>query len=193
MVNVVTGDTGYVELLRTSLGQAIRATLNQDDINVNKKRFSVEGLEDNLITGDRIEISTVNGSTLQLVSGHSYPDGQWYVNIDPMGGVKLYSNFSDSLDGSSSTALTLITPNSAQDIYIKSAISEYRPLAKVREFDFTTSREQIQTETLGEYFKKQYENGLIQGQGTITCFWEHRYRLDAVSYTHLTLPTICSV
>ena len=178
MVNVVTGDTGYVELLRTSLGQAIRATLNQDDINVNKKRFSVEGLEDNLITGDRIEISTVDGSTLQLVSGHSYPDGQWYVNIDPMGGVKLYSNFSDSLDGSSSTALTLITPSSAQDIYIKSAISEYRPLAKVKEFDFTTSREQIQTETLGEYFKKQYENGLIQGQGTITCFWEHRYRLD---------------
>ena len=82
MVNVVTGDTGYVELLRTSLGQEIRATLSPDDVNVNKDRFAVEGLEDSLITGDRIQISTVDGSTLQLVSGHSYPDGQWYVNID---------------------------------------------------------------------------------------------------------------
>ena len=43
MVNVVTGDTGYVELLRTSLGQEIRATFSPDDVNVIKDRFAVEG------------------------------------------------------------------------------------------------------------------------------------------------------
>ena len=174
------------------MGQEIRATLSPDDVNVNKDRFAVEGLEDSLITGDRIQISTVDGSTLQLVSGHSYPDGQWYVNIDPVGGIRLFSNFSEALDGSSTNALTLIVPSAAQLINIKSAVSDYRPLAKVKEFDFTTSRDQIQTETLGEYFKSQFENGLIQGQGTITCFWEHRYRLDDPDVRQVVKPEFSS-
>ena len=34
----------------------------------------------------------------------------------------------------------------------------------------------IQT-ILGSQFRQQYEAGLIAGQGTIDCFWEHRYQL----------------
>jgi len=192
MVNVVTGDYGYLELLRTSFDQVIRTTLSPDDVNTSKRRFSLAGIDDAFITGDRIDIATTDGSNLDLVSGHNYEDGQWYVSIDPAGGIKLYTNFSDALTGISSSALTLVTPSSSQEITIKCTESEYRPLAKVREFDFTTSREQIQTESLGEFFKKQFENGLIQGQGTISCFWEHRYLIDDPDTRHEVKPEFAS-
>ena len=175
---VITGDDGYVELQRTSLEYSVQTTLATSDVNAARKRFSVDGLEDSVITGDKIEISTVDGSTLELVSGHSYPDGNWYVHVDAAGGIRLYDSFDNAISGGITNALTLVAPSSSKEISFKARNATYRPLARVRDFEFTTNRELIQTETLGSKFKEQYENGLIQGQGTVNCFWEHRYLLS---------------
>ena len=175
---VITGDDGYVELQRTSLEYSFNTTLETSDVNTTRKRFSVDGLEDSVITSDRIEIATVDGSTLELVSGHSYPDGNWYVHVDAAGGIRLYESFDNAITGGITNALTLVAPSSSKAISFKARNATYRPLARVRDFEFTTNRELIQTETLGSKFKEQYENGLIQGQGTVNCFWEHRYLLS---------------
>ena len=175
---VITGDDGYVELQRTSLEYSFNTTLETSDVNTTRKRFSVDGLEDSVITGDKIEIATVDGSTLELVNGHSYPDGSWFVHVDAAGGIRLYDTFDDAISGGATTALTLVTPSASKAVTFKARNTSYRPLARVRDFEFTTNRELIQTETLGSKFKEQYENGLIQGQGTVNCFWEHRYLLS---------------
>ena len=175
---VITGDDGYVELQRTTLDYSLQTTLGTSDVNTDRKRFSVDGVSDNVITGDRIEIATVDGSTLELVSGHNYPDGAWYVHVDAVGGIRLYDTFDNAITGGSTNALTLVTPSTSKAIIFKARDTSYRPLARVRDFEFTTNRELIQTETLGSKFKEQYENGLIQGQGTVNCFWEHRYLLS---------------
>ena len=39
----------------------------------------------------------------------------------------------------------------------------------------TTSREQVDLTNLGDEFRNQYEAGLISGQGTMSCIWEHSY------------------
>jgi len=39
----------------------------------------------------------------------------------------------------------------------------------------TTSREQVDLTNLGDEFRNQYEAGLISGQGSMTCIWEHDY------------------
>jgi hypothetical protein len=175
---VITGDDGYVEIQRTSLEYSLQTTLGTSDVNTNRKRFSVDGISDNVITGDKIAIATVDGSTLELVSGHNYPDGAWYANVDAVGGIRLYDSFDNAITGGSTNALTLVNPSTSKAIIFKARDTSYRPLARVRDFEFTTNRELIQTETLGSKFKEQYENGLIQGQGTVNCFWEHRYLLS---------------
>jgi len=185
---VITGDDGYVELQRTSLEYSVQTTLATSDVNTTRKRFSVDGLEDSVITGDKIEISTVDGSTLELVSGHSYPDGNWYVHVDAAGGIRLYDSFDNAISGGITNALTLVAPSSSKEISFKARNATYRPLARVRDFEFTTNRELIQTETLGSKFKEQYENGLIQGQGTVNCFWEHRYLLSDPDTRQTTKP-----
>ena len=50
----------------------------------------------------------------------------------------------------------------------------FRPFAKCNDYQLTTSRDTIDVTTLGEYFYKQYENGLIGGQGTVTAIWDEK-------------------
>ena len=169
------GKTGFVELQRTSLEYALTTTLDTGDVNTSRKRFSVDFASGNIITGDKIEISTKDGSTLELVNGHSYPDGSWFVHVDDVGGMRLYNTFAHAVSGGASNALTLVAPSSSKEILLKARNTSYRPLARVESFDFTTQREQVQIGLLGEEFQRQYEAGRISGQGSMSCLWEHRY------------------
>ena len=172
-MTVYFGSTGFVELKRDTSGP-FETNLDPADVNTSKKRFSVDFAAGAILTGDQISVATVDGSTLELVSGHSHPDGRWYVHVDDMGGMRLYNSFGPSLAGETAQALALVTPSSAKQITIRTGSSRYRTLAKVKDFELTTSRDNIDITVLGEEFKKQYENGLISGQGNLNCIWQHR-------------------
>ena len=168
------GSTGFIELKRDALNSQIGTSLNPADVNTTKKRFSVENINGSLITGDQVEIETVDGSNLELLDSHSFPDLRKYIHIDDMGGIKLYNTFGTALAGEVSDALTLTVPSSTKDILIRTRNSRFRPLAKVTEFEITTTRDTVDVSNLGEEFRRQYENGLISGQGTIQTIWQHR-------------------
>ena len=168
------GSTGFIELKRDALNSQIGTSLNPADVNTTKKRFSVENINGSLITGDQVEIETVDGSNLELLDNHSFPDLRKYIHIDDMGGIKLYNTFGSALAGEVSDALTLTTPSSTKDILIRTRNTRFRPLAKVTEFEITTTRDTVDVSNLGEEFRRQYENGLISGQGTIQTIWQHR-------------------
>ena len=91
-----------------------------------------------------------------------------------MGGIKLYNTFGTALAGEVSDALTLTVPSSTKDVLIRTRNTRFRPLAKVTEFEITTTRDTVDVSNLGEEFRRQYENGLISGQGTIQTIWQHR-------------------
>ena len=167
------GSTGFIELKRDALNSQIATSLNAADVNTAKKRFSVENVSGSLITGDQIEIETVDGSNLELLSGHNFPDLRKYIHIDDMGGIRLYDNFATSLAGEVTDALTLTVPSSTKNILIRTRNTRFRPLAKITEFEITTSRDTVDITNLGEEFKNQDENGLISGQGTIQTIWQH--------------------
>ena len=172
-MTVYFGSTGFVELKRDTSGP-FETELDPADVNTSKKRFSVDFAAGSILTGDQLAIGTVDGSTLELVSGHNHPDGRWYVHVDDMGGLRLYNSFGPALAGETAQALTLVTPSSAKPITIRTGSSRYRTLAKVKDFELTTSRDNIDITVLGEEFKRQYENGLISGQGNLNCIWQHR-------------------
>ena len=173
-MSIYFGSTGFIELKRDALNSEITTSLNPADVNTTKKRFSVEKVNGSLITGDQIEIETVDGSNLELLSGHNFPDLRKYIHIDDMGGIRLYDTFSSALAGEVSDALTLTAPSSTKTILIRTRNSRFRPLAKITEFEITTTRDTVDVTNLGEEFRRQYENGLISGQGTIQTIWQHR-------------------
>ena len=174
-MGVYFGQAGEIALKRDSLQAALKTQLDPFDVNTSTKRFSVDHSSGSLITGDEVEIETVDKSTLELVSGHSYPDGKWFVNVDPLGGLRLYNSFAAAIEGLQTNALTLVTPSSAKDILIRTRNERYRHVAGVKDFEMTTTREQVDLTNLGDEFRNQFEAGLISGQGSLNCLWQHDY------------------
>lgn len=176
-MSIYLGDGGFVELQRESLDVRLTSRLDPDDVNADRRRFSFDFEAGVLITGDRLAIGTIDGSTLELVAGHVYPDGLWYIHVDEAGGIRLYDNFADSLSGNYASALDLVVPTAAQDIYAELDDVNFRCIAKVQEYSISTTRETMDLTELGVEFRRQYANGLISGQGTLSCFWEYQHRL----------------
>ena len=192
-MSIYFGSTGFIELKRDALNSEISTSINPADVNTTKKRFSVEKVNGSLITGDQVEIETTDGSNLELLSGHSFPDLRKYIHIDDVGGIKLYNSFASALAGEVTDALTLTTPSSTKDILIRTRNTRFRPLAKITEFEITTTRDTVDVTNLGEEFRKQYENGLISGQGTIQTIWQHRnFQIDTSDFSSQEFPVYLS-
>ena len=192
-MSIYFGSTGFIELKRDALNSQIGTSLDPADVNTTKKRFSVENVNGSLITGDQVEIETVDGSNLELLSGHSFPDLRKYIHIDDVGGIKLYNTFATALAGEVTDALTLTAPNEKKDILIRTRNTRFRPLAKITEFEITTTRDTVDVTNLGEEFRRQYENGLISGQGTIQTIWQHRnFQNDTAEFNSPEFPVYLS-
>jgi hypothetical protein len=170
------GNVGFVELRRTGSATPLSSVLDPSDVNASEKRFSFDFDANSLITGDKLQISTADGSNLDLVTGHAYPDGSWFCHVDSVGGIRLYSNFNDAINGEEGEALSLSTPASSQNITVKVVNTNYRYMAQMSAYEITTSRETVDLTSLGEEHRQNYDNGLISGQGRLTCFWDFESR-----------------
>lgn len=167
------GDSGGVELKRDSIDNWLETKLDPADVNVARKRFSVDFGSGSLLTGDQVEIETVDGSILELVAGHNYPDGRWYAHVDAAGGIRLFTTFDAALTGGVANALTLVEPTSAKNVQIRTRNAQYRCVARIKSYEITTERETVDLTQFGDEFRRQYEAGLISGQGSLECLWEH--------------------
>lgn len=171
------GDSGSVQIQRTSLNVPLASWIGADDVNVGLKRFSFDFDPGALITGDHIEIRTEDGSDLELVAGHAFPDWRGYVHVDDAGGVRLFESFAEAINGDMAEALALAAPAASQPIAVRTRNSRSRFLAKISSYQFTTSRETVDLTTLGEEHRKSYASGLISGQGSLECFWDYEREL----------------
>jgi len=184
-----TGEAGCIELKRTGgrgIGpcndpdtqihlNAIRVHLDEGDVNVERRRFSVrENIEGVFMSGDQVDIETVDGSNLILVEGHNYNDWRGFINVDMVGGLKLYKTFDDAISGETSKALPLVATDETQELRISTRSDSFTPLGNITSFEFTTDRQTIDTTILGQEFVSRYEAGLISGQGVINCLWEDK-------------------
>ena len=134
-MGVYFGQWGEVALKRDTLQSALQTKLDPFDVNTSTKRFSVDHSSGSLITGDEVEIETADGSTLELVNGHSYPDGKWFINVDQVGGIRLFDSFAKAIEGLTANALTLVAPSEAKNILIRTRNEKFRHVAGIREFE----------------------------------------------------------
>ena len=175
-MTVFIGDTGRVVIERKESDAALLTTVNASDVRDAVNRFSIDFGHEQIITGDRIEIRTTGadeGDTINWID-HSDVDDSFtrYAHVDAAGGIRLYDTFAEALVGERSGAVKLKEPSKAQETKI-SIKEDTQPncLAEVKEYQITTNRETIDTTHLGAHYVKQYESGLIQGQGSLECLW----------------------
>jgi len=174
-MTVYLGTEGCIELERTA-GSAVREIINPGDVSIEKRRFSTNGdILGVFISGDQIEIETVDKSDLVLIAGHNFPDWRGFAYVDALGGMRLYDSYEKALRGERLEAIELVEPTEAQEVFIRTRNDSFSPLARVRSFEFTTTRDTVDTTHLGQEFVNRYEAGLISGQGVIECFWEHKF------------------
>lgn len=189
-MGIYLGSVGNIELIRKSLEGSKYSVVNPSDVNALRDRFSFDFDEGYLINGDLIEIATTDGTDLDFVDatgwsvGSVQTSGNWYVFIDEIGGIRLYNNFNDSLEGSTAGQVALNAID--RDIPIKVTIVENTPrlLASVSEYEINTSREAIDFTALGDEYRQQYSS-LITGSGRLTAQWDYVNNANQESVQYL--------
>jgi hypothetical protein len=177
-MGVYLGNNGNIELTRKSLEGAKESVVNPSDVNALRNRFSFDFDEGFLINGDLIEIATTDGTDLDFVDatgwsvGSVQTSGNWYVFIDELGGIRLYDNFDDSLEGSTTGLISLAAI--ARDIPIRVSVRDRdrRILASVTDYELNTNREIVDITALSDQYRQQYSS-LISGSGRITAQWDY--------------------
>ena len=176
-MSIYLGGFGKVMLQRKTAQGDLFATINTDDVNTSKKRFSFDEA-DELITGDQIEISTTNGKDLLFIAAASWAGGSRessftaFVHKDDLGGLRLYATFANAVNGGSSNALTLTSISSAIPVKVSVQNAIYRMLGQVSSYELNTDVESVDITALSDYHRERYSS-LISGNGRITCAWDY--------------------
>ena len=169
-MSIYLGTSGGVKLQRLA-STAFTTTVNAADVSIPQKRLELDFPNGTFITGDRVFIEKVTAGTLDFISGYGTSSGTFYVNVDTIGGIRIYSSWPASLVGSLDNALTLAAPSVTYDITLESLGDGLRDLGQVVSFELNTNRATADVTSLGDQFSKSIAT-LISGSGNISCFWD---------------------
>ena len=138
---VLLGDQGRVELRRASDKSASRLnfTLKAADINATKNRFSFTPDTSGpipLLSGDRISISAVDRTgVLSWIDDYSTKrEATVYVHVDAAGGIYLYHEYNESINGESAGRLSLSSTVTSPDHQIEVQPGIYKILGQVTSY-----------------------------------------------------------
>jgi hypothetical protein len=173
------GQHGKIKLRRKS-AEVFTSSVLAADVNTDLNRFGFDGSVENLLTGDQLVISTTDPRGLDFLPTSTWPDGGGatlnqvigYGNINALGGIRLFENFSDAVNNSRANEYPLESfAGAAIPIDVAVVGSVQRVLGAVRGYTFNTDREALDTTAMSDRFKRMYTSGLISGSGSIDCLF----------------------
>ena len=173
------GNVGNVRLRRNN-EIVLYAEVRDADVTPVLNRVGFDGSTENLLTGDKVTISTDDPRGLLFFTVGSWLDGEGveqrsfsaYVNVNAAGGLRFFPSFAAAVNN-----------NRAQEYEVKSFAGASLPvrlvvrdiaanvLGDVTSYTFNTDREGLDTTTLSDKFKRMYSAGLISGAGSIDCLF----------------------
>ena len=181
-MSVFLGNHGNVRLrrgLRTSY-ETLTDQINTDDVNTTLNRLSFDSALDNLITGDRIEISTEDARGLVCFAAAAWSSAvvepliSAYVHVNAVGGLRFFYQFENAINNNRAAELTLTAfAGNPLDINVKVRDVSANVLGNVTSYTLNTDRETIDATSLSDKFRKQYSAGLISGSGSINCLFDY--------------------
>ena len=171
------GSSGNVRLRRKN-EITLTGVVRNADITPVLNRLGFEGSIENLVTGDRVTISTEDPRGLVFFAVSSWVDGEGveqrtfdgYINVNAAGGLRFFPTFADSVNN-----------NRASEYQVKSFSGDPVPitifardiaanvLGSVINYTFNTNRDSLDVTTLSDKFRRMYSAGLISGAGSIDC------------------------
>ena len=181
-MTVYLGNAGNIELTRDS-GDVIAGTIAPASVNPTKGMFSFDFSFGAFVTGDFVEFTST--TTLSFVSGWAYTKGNFFVNVDQLGGLRLYNTYSDAVAGTSNNRVALATPGASIAVSCTILNSVPRVLGQIVRFELSTDREAVDTTGLGDEFRNQYST-LITGSGSIECIFDYAVagQIEIAVYLH---------
>lgn len=173
------GCQGNVRLRRRSTTGFVSA-ISSADVNTLLNRIGFDGSLENLLTGDRVDISTEDARGLACFATSAWTEGSVqqtisaYVNVNAAGGLRFFSSFADAVNNVRANEFSVATFAGA-DIPITVRVFDvvYNLLGNVNNFSLNTDREQVDTTVLSDNFRKRYSAGLITGSGSIECSFDY--------------------
>lgn len=178
-MSVYLGTYGYVALRRKTAEKAINTLLRVADVTATANRFALRVDSNAIVTGDYLYIQNNSNQNLDFVAASGWSDnqqhrdGSWYVNVDDLGGIRLYNTYAKAIAGSSSDVIDLVTPAADLSINITVNNSDFLTLGQVASYELSTQREAVDTTGLSEDFRSQY-GALLSGSGSLEAFWNYQ-------------------
>jgi len=181
-MTVFLGESGFVELIRAGVVDNETYSLAPGDVSVAKDRFSFTYPTGMLITGDLVQFKATDGGLLDFVDASGWidntihEDGAWYVNVDDVGGIRLYHYFGDAVNGEQQGRVSLQQPTRTIPLEVGVDQSTGRCLAQCTDYEFSNTREAADVTALTDEFRNQY-SGIISGSGSLNCFFSYRQEM----------------
>jgi len=169
------GHTGTVRMRRNTQAVSFTSQIQPDDVNIALNRLGFDGSLENILTGDRVAISTTDPRKLVCFPASTWPrigtvqeSLSAYVNVNLYGGLRFFRGFEDAVNNNRDNELPLSAfTGGPLPITVEVEDTDYNTLGSVTGFTFQTEREAIETTSLSDKFKQQYSAGLISGSGSI--------------------------
>lgn len=185
------GEAGGIRIGRPS-SERFYAHIEPSDVDISANRFGFDRAVDFLVTGDRVWLRRVDDegnpstSTLDFIDpsgwldGAAHSDGEWFVNTDAVGGVRLFKTWDAALANKTSDAVRIAVPSGTYRVSIELVGGDDSCLAQTISWVLNTDREVADISSLGDGFRQQQAT-MVSGSGELDCFFDSQARqCDAV-------------
>ena len=187
-MTVFVGGFGSVKLRRSAGARVNELTDSIDpaDVNTALNRIGFDTSLDNLLTGDRVDISTDDPRGLVCFAASSWLTAavesaiSVYVNVNAAGGLRFFRTFADAVNNNRSAELT-VTSFAGAPIPITCSVRDLSSttVGTVTTYQLNTDREALDATTLSDRLRNQYAAGLISGNGSIDCLFDYSTKGEA--------------
>lgn len=168
MSGIYLGGAGLIRLQRLA-ASSFNSVIDSAAINTSANRVELDFPANTFTTGDRLAITRVGGGALDFISGNTDNSVTVYVNVDGIGGLKLYATWADSLNNAGNE-YTLVAPGTTYTASFELLGDGIRTLGQVTSYTLSTNRNAADVTSLGDAFTKSTST-LISGSGSFECFW----------------------
>ena len=159
---------------------SISSDVEPDDISLVLNRVGFENASENLLTGDRVDLTTTDSRGLAFIPASNWSINQiqdtfsCFVHVNEVGGLRLFPTFGDAVNNTRSNEITLQSfSGSPLNLTVTIRDIKYSLLGCVSQFEFNASRDAIDVTSLSDKYKRQYDAGLLSGSGRIECAFNY--------------------
>lgn len=176
------GTVGNVRLRRNN-NEILKAIVKDSDTITQLNRIGIEDAVLNLLTGDKITISTPDPRGLIFFPVTNWVDGEGvmqtgfsaFINVNAVGGIRFFPTFVAAVNNERDYEWTIVNfGGDPLPVEIRVRDVSANVLGDVTGYTFNTNREGLDATTLSDNFKRMYAAGLISGAGSIDCLFNNK-------------------